>query len=84
MNLTILDYLFNYNFEIYCKTQKHAADQGGMANFALSAKLKNHRFNVETQLSVFDTYVNSILNYGSEVWGLHVQRQMSKKYILLL
>ena len=72
-----LGLLFNYNGK-FSKTQKHAADQGRKANFALSAKLKNHCFNVETQLSVFDTYVNSILNYGSEVWGLHKAPDVEK------
>ena len=72
-----LGLLFNYNGK-FSKTQKHAADQGRKANFALSAKLMNHCFNVETQLSVFDTYVNSILNYGSEVWGLHKAPDVEK------
>ena len=72
-----LGLLFNYNGK-FSKTQKHGADQGRKANFALSAKLKNHCFNVETQLSVFDTYVNSILNYGSEVWGLHKAPDVEK------
>ena len=31
---------------------------------------KNY-FNIETMLSVFDTYVDSILSYGSEVWVFH-------------
>ena len=36
-----------------------------------SASLKNHSFNVETQCAVFDTYVTSVLLYGSEIWGWH-------------
>jgi hypothetical protein len=26
---------------------------------------------IETLLSLFDTYVKSIVNYGCEVWGFH-------------
>jgi hypothetical protein len=37
----------------FSQTQKHAADQGRKALFALSAKLKNHNLSVTTELSVF-------------------------------
>jgi hypothetical protein len=60
------------------KTQMHAAEQGRKALFALSNKLKNHSFNVETQCSVFDTYVASILCYGSEIWGFHKAPDVEK------
>ena len=53
---------------------------GRPISYCLLLKLKNHCFNVETQLSVFDTYVNSILNYGSEVWGLHKAPDVEKVY----
>ena len=65
-----LGMLFNYNGK-FNLTQKQLADQGRKAMFALNAKLKNHTFNIETQCSVFDIYVNSILSYASEVWGFH-------------
>jgi hypothetical protein len=35
------------------KTQKHVADQGRKALFAINSSLKNHCFNVETKWSVF-------------------------------
>ena len=28
-------------------------------------------FLIQTPISVFDTYVTSIVNYGCEVWGFH-------------
>ena len=27
--------------------------------------------NVETSLSLFDTYISSVLQYASEIWGNH-------------
>jgi len=27
--------------------------------------------NFETLLSVFDTYVASVINYGADIWGFH-------------
>ena len=27
--------------------------------------------NTEIMLSIFDTYVGSVLNYGCEIWGFH-------------
>ena len=32
-------------------------------------------------LSVFDTYINSILSYGSEVWGFHSGHDVEKVHI---
>ena len=62
--------LINYKGK-FNLTQKQLADQGRKAMFALNSELKNHTFNIETQCSVFDIYVNSILSYASEVWGFH-------------
>ena len=39
--------------------------------FNLYSKIYNDCFNVETLLSLFDTYISSILNYSCEVWGDH-------------
>ena len=65
-----LGMLFNYNGK-HNVTQKHVAEQGRKAYFAINSKLKNHHFNIKSKCSVFDTYVNSILSYGSEIWGFH-------------
>ena len=62
-----LGLLFNYNGR-FLNMQKHAAEQGRKALFAISSRLKKHDFNVETLCSVFDTYVCSVLLYGSELW----------------
>lgn len=52
-------------------TQKSLANQGRKALFSLYSKLQDDCFNFETMLSLFDTYVASILNYSCEVWGNH-------------
>ena len=65
-----LGLLFNYNGK-FLNMQKHAAEQGRKALFALTSKFKKHEFNVETLCSVFDTYVCSVFLYGSELWGFH-------------
>jgi hypothetical protein len=62
--------------------QKHAAEQGRKALFATSSKLKkNHEFNVETFCSVFDTYVCSVLLYGSELWRFHRCADVEKVHL---
>jgi hypothetical protein len=56
------------------------SNQGKKAVFSLFSKLQDDYFNTETLLSLFDTYVKSIVNYGCEVWGfriLHPQFSLS-------
>ena len=38
----------------------------------------NECLNVETRLHVFDTYVSSVLNYGCEVWGFNMAKEVEK------
>ena len=37
--------------------------------------------NVESKLSVFDTYVSSLLNYGCEVWGFHPAHDVERVHL---
>ena len=69
--------LLNYNGK-FLHTQKHVAEQGRKALFAVLNKCKKFKFNIETQCSIFDIYVNSILSYGSEVWGFHKSPDVEK------
>ena len=47
--------------------------------FALKSNVKNMCLNVETLLSLFDTYVASFfLNYGCKVWGSHSANDVEK------
>ena len=60
-----LGILLNYN-DVFTNTQKMLSNQGKKAVFSLSSKIQNDYFNTETLLSLFDTYVKSVANYGCE------------------
>ena len=51
-------------YEKVCRTKRKTL-------FSVMNVSKNNFFNIETMLSVFDTYFNFILSYYSEVWGFH-------------
>lgn len=72
--------LINFNGK-FLQTQKYVADQGRKAVFAISNTMKNYSFNVETQCSVFDTYVHSILLYACEIWGFHKAPDIEKVHL---
>jgi exonuclease III len=82
-----LGILFNYNGSSF-QIQKKLSEQGRKAMFALLRNIKDLNLNIETQLSLFDTYVCSIMNYASEVWGHHTGAEIEKvhtdfcKYII--
>ena len=75
--LVSVDESFNYlgitlNFNgKFQKTQNVLASQCKKSLNSLLAKMKNLHLNVTTQLSLFDTYIGSLANYGCEVWGSH-------------
>ena len=61
-----LGVLFNYNCKFFV-TQNHCAEQGRKALYCMKKIVVPFYFNVYTMLSLFDTYVLSILMYGCEV-----------------
>ena len=65
-----LGLLLNYN-GTFTITQKTLSEQGRKATFCLLSKIYDECYNFETLLSLFDTYVTSIVNYGCEIWGYH-------------
>ena len=76
-----LGILFFYNGK-FSRTQKRAAEQGRKALFSILNVCNKNYFNIETMLSVFDTYFNTVLSYGSEVWGFHPGRDVEKIHLL--
>ena len=46
--------------------------------FSLKSKTNEMYLNTETMLSLFDTYVGSVLNYGCEIWGFHNGKDVEK------
>jgi hypothetical protein len=67
-----LGILLNYN-GVFTNTQKMLSNQGEKAVFSLFSKIQDDYFDTETLLSLFDTYVKSIVNYGCEVCGFHIE-----------
>jgi hypothetical protein len=62
-----LGILLSYN-GVFINTQKMLSNQGEKKSvFSLFSKIQDDYFNTETLLSLFDTYVKSIVNYGCEV-----------------
>ena len=51
--------------------EKQLASQGRKALFALYKNINDMYLNVETSLSLFDTYIGSVLQYASEIWVIH-------------
>jgi hypothetical protein len=52
--------------------------------FRNGGKVKDNERFFYNGCSVFDTYVNSILNYGCEIWGFHKAKDVEKNpYIIL-
>ena len=66
---------------LYCTTQKQLASQGRKAMFALKSSVSNLSLNHCSLLSLFDTYVCSILSYGCEVWGYHKGPDIEKIHL---
>jgi len=71
---------FNYHFNgKFCQTQKHVADQGMKALFAVNCNLKKFVFNPVTKCFIFDTKNNSVLSYECEIWGFHKSSDIYRK-----
>ncbi|XP_078312623.1 uncharacterized protein LOC144619140 [Crassostrea virginica] len=78
-----LGIMFNLNGKFFV-TQKQLAAQGRKAMFALKSTMKQLYLNHCTLLSLFDTYVCTILNYGCEVWGSHRGPDIEKVHLEFL
>lgn len=63
-------FLLNYNARFHVN-QQHFALQGRKAMYAIKSKTRNLFLNTETMLSLFDTYVSSVLLYSCEVYAMH-------------
>ena len=75
-----LGVLLHFNCKFFI-TQKHCADQGRKAMFSVRKNTSSLFLNMYTMLSLFDTYVNSILMYGAEIWGVHKAPQIEKVHL---
>ena len=78
-----LGVLIRYNCK-FLNTQKHCAEQGRKAMFSMRRTTSSLCLNVFTMLSLFDTYVCSILMYVCEIWGVHKSPMIEKVHFGLL
>lgn len=76
-----VDFKFNGKFDC---TQNSIATKARKCTFNLFKKVKDNNLNVETTLSLFDTYVSSVLHYGCEVWGFHKAPHVEKVHVEFL
>ena len=59
---------FKYN-GYFAKAKQHLVDQAQKALFSIYQKIRNNSIPVHIQLKLFDSLVEPILLYGSEIWG---------------
>ena len=60
------------------QTQKSLSEQGRKAVYSLFDKIQDGCYNIETLLSLFDTYVKCILNYGCEVYVIKLHQILKR------
>ena len=65
----------------FTKSQCIIAEQSRKCMFQILKTCNNLSLNIETKLRVFDTYVTSVLNYGSEIWGFHPGKDIEKVHV---
>ena len=73
----------NYNGK-FLLTQTCIAAQGKRAKAACWNKASKYDVNLKTKLSLFDTYVAPILNYGAEVWGFPQAKDVERVHLQYL
>ena len=59
---------FNFNGS-FVQTKKIQSQKGRKVKASLCSKVKTLNLNTVTSLSLFDSYVEPVLNYGAEVWA---------------
>ena len=59
-------WVYCYILMVNFLTQKRISEQGRKAVYSLFNKIQDGCYNIETLLSLFDTYVTSIWNYGCD------------------
>ena len=77
-------WVYCYILMVNFLTQKRLSEQGRKAVYSLFNKIQDGCYNIETLLSLFDTYVTCILNYGCEVWGYHTAPDIEKIHLYFL
>ena len=76
-----LGVMFNFNGKVFV-TWKQLVTQCRKALLTLKSTIKQLYLNHCTLVSIFDTYVCNILNYGCEVWGSHRNRTLKRSTLI--
>lgn len=79
-NFNYLGITLNFNGSFH-KTQSVLASQSRKAMYCLLSKMKPLQLNVNTKLSLFDTYIGSIVHYGCELWGQHPASELESIHL---
>ena len=86
---TLIDIVDDFNYlgvSFRCNgkfhiTQKTIVVQAQRAVLGLKRSVLNFYLNKQTELSLSDTYIQPILNYGCETWGFHKGYDIEKVHI---
>ena len=68
----------------FFQAQKHLSEQATKAMFALKNLFDNKLLCIEDKLKLFDSLVQPILMYGSEIWGFHKADDVEKVHVRFL
>ena len=75
LHLILLMYLLTLvlilNSMVFDCTQNSITTKFRKFTFNLCKEVNDNNLNVATTLSLFDTYVSSVLHYACKVWGFH-------------
>ena len=78
---------FSYN-DRFCKGELELKDQATRAMESLVGKCPKFDLPVDLQVELFDNMVQSVLTYGSDIWGYYIRKvellhlKISKAYVI--
>lgn len=68
----------------FYQAQKHLSEQASKALFALRKLFDSNVLCIKDKLKLFDSLVQPILMYGSEIWGFHKADDIEKVHVKFL
>ena len=68
----------------FYQAQKVVSEQDSRALFSLFFLFDKIEFNIRDKLKLFDSMINPIFNYGSEIWGFHKSPDIEKVHVRIL
>lgn len=74
---------FNYNGR-FRKGELELKEQATRAMYSLVGKCRKFDLPVDMQIELFNTMVQPVLSYGSEIWGHYIIREIELLYLKFL